>query len=364
VTRVPFVDVVAGVRADRDELLAAMTRVLDSGHYIGGPEVAGFEREFAALCAAPHAAAVRTGTDALLLALRALGVGPGHEVITAPNSFFATAEAISLAGATPVFADVNDATLTLDPAAAAARVGPRTKAIIPVHLYGQPAEIEPLRALGLPILEDACQAHGARDGGRRVGSLGDAAAFSFYPTKNLGAIGEGGAITAASAEVDARVRQLRDHGQREKHEHVVVGMNARLDALQCACLRVRLRRLELACATRRALAASYAEALAGIPGVRLPTERPSSEHVYHLYVVRVPDRERVRTRLGERGIDTAIHYPTPIHLQPAYAALGHKAGDFPVAERAAAQIVSLPMYPELGAEAVARVAAALREAVA
>jgi dTDP-4-amino-4,6-dideoxygalactose transaminase len=366
VSRVPFVDLGAGWRAVREEVLAAIAQVLDSGAYVGGPAVGQFEKDFAAACGAEQAVAVKTGTDALLLALRALGVGPGDEVVTAPNSFFATAEAIALAGATPVFADVDDATLLIDPAQVARVVGKKTKAVIPVHLYGQCADVDAVRAAagGLPIIEDSCQAHGATRGGRRAGSLGVAAAFSFYPTKNLGALGEGGAVTTSDAGLAARMRALRDHGQTQKHVHEVIGYNARLDTLQCAALGIKLRGLDAAAAGRRRAAAAYRQRLAGVKGVRLVAEAPGNEHVYHLFVVRVADRERVRAKLGERGVDSAIHYPTPIHLQPAFRSLGKGPGSFPVTERAVAEIVSLPMWPEISDEQIARVCDALAEAVA
>jgi dTDP-4-amino-4,6-dideoxygalactose transaminase len=358
--RIPFVDVTAAVRPLKEEILAAVGEILDTGQYIGGPRVAAFEKAFAEMCGVPHAISLKNGTDALLLALRAVGVGPGDEVITAPNSFFATAEAIALAGATPVFADVADDTLNLDPAQVARRVGKKTKAIVPVHLYGQMAE---LPSIALPIVEDACQAHGATQNGARAGSLGVAGCFSFYPTKNLGALGEGGAVTTRSAEVAQAILRLRDHGQSQKHQHDVIGTNARLDAIQCAALHIKLRGLPAAIQARRAIAARYRERLADVQGVRLLDERPGNVAVYHLMIARVRDRDRVRARLAERGIDTAIHYPTPIHLQPAFAALGHKPGDFPVAEASTKEIISLPMYPELPLASVDRVANELAAAV-
>jgi dTDP-4-amino-4,6-dideoxygalactose transaminase len=363
VKRVPFVDLGAGTRPLREQLLAAVAGVLDSGAWVGGPAVAGFEKAFAAFCETSDAAAVGTGTDALLLALRALGVGPGDEVITATNSFFATGEAIALAGAKPVFADVDDSTLLIDPADVARKLTDRTRAIIPVHLYGQPADMDALGKLGKPLLEDSCQAHGARLHGKRAGSLGVAAAFSFYPTKNLGAIGEGGAITSSDAGLMARVRKLRDHGQKDKHVHEEVAYNARLDALQCAMLTVKLAHLDAWCHARRQLAARYRTELARVPGVRLLAERHGAEGVYHLMIVRVAQRDRVRARLGELGIDTAIHYPTPMHLQPAFASLGQTIGSLPVAERAAGEILSLPMYPEMAMGDVDRVCSALADAM-
>jgi dTDP-4-amino-4,6-dideoxygalactose transaminase len=372
---VPFVDLAALVRPSKAEYLAAFERVLDSGGFVGGPAVTTFEAAFASYCGAPHAIAVGTGTDALVLALRALGIGPGDEVITAANSFFATAEAISHAGAIPVLADVDDATLLLDPADAARRVTRRTRCIIPVHLFGQIADMAPIRALAaanqLHVLEDAAQAHGATrtgPGGEpwRAGSIAGVAAFSFYPTKNLGALGEGGAITTRDAELAERVRRLRDHGQAGRHDHVDVGYNARLDALQCACLSISLDRLDENNAARRALAVHYREALAGVPGVRLVAEPAGSSPVYHLMVVRVAAarRDAIRDALGKAGIATAIHYPRPIHLQPAYARLGQGAGSCPVSERAANEMISLPMYPDLTAAQVDRVVDALRAALA
>jgi len=371
---VPFVDLAALIRPSKQDYLAAFERVLDTGGFIGGPAVAAFETGFARYCGSPHAVAVRTGTDALVLALRALGVGPGDEVITAANSFFATAEAISHAGATPVLADVDDATLLIDAGDVARRITRRTRCVIPVHLFGQIVDMAPLQALAaanrLRVLEDSAQAHGATrtgPGGEpwRAGSIAEIAAFSFYPTKNLGALGEGGAITTRDPGLAERVQRLRDHGQAGRHEHVDVGYNARLDALQCACLSISLARLDAGNAARVRLAARYREQLAGAPGVRLVAEPAGSSPVHHLMVVRVDAarRDAVRERLAAAGIATAIHYPRPIHLQPAYAHLGQGAGSCPVAERAANEMISLPMYPDLTTAQVDRVAAALRTAV-
>jgi dTDP-4-amino-4,6-dideoxygalactose transaminase len=361
--KVPFVDLVTWARPARDEYLAAVAHVLDTGTFVGGPQVAEFEAAFARHCGAAHAVAVNTGTDALLLALRALGVGPGDEVITAANSFFATAEAISLAGATPVLADVCDDTLLLDVDDAARRITARTRCIIPVHLFGQLADMarvhELARAHGLRVLEDAAQAHGATRGTYRAGSCADAAAFSFYPTKNLGAFGEGGAVTTSDAAIADRLRRLRDHGQAGRHDHVEIAYNARLDSLQCACLSITLRRLDAANAARRALAARYRERLGD---VRLVDEAAGSAPVYHLMVARVDAarRDAIRDTLAAAGIATAIHYPTPIHLQRAYAHL-RQAG-CPVAERAAKEMISLPMFPDLTIAQVDHVADVLRRA--
>jgi dTDP-4-amino-4,6-dideoxygalactose transaminase len=367
--KVPFVDLRAGIAPHRDEYLARITEVVDSAYFAGGPVVAELENAFAEYCGAGHAVSAATGTDAMLLGLRALGVGPGDEVITAANSFFATAEAISHAGATPVFADVRDDTLLLDPGSVADRVTDRTKAIVPVHLFGQIADMEAIEALaeprGLLVMEDAAQAHGATRNGRRAGSMGAAAGFSFYPAKNMGAFGEGGALTTRTAEVAERARQLRDHGQDGKHNHVEIGYNARLAAIQCACLCVRLKYMDDVTAARRRLAAAYRERLAQLSGVRTVSEDAAGEAVYHLFVVRVDAgiRDAVCTALGSAGVGVAIHYPVPIHLQPAYESLGYREGDLPVAERAAREMISLPMYPEMSLEAVDHVVSSLRRAL-
>ena len=373
-TGVPFVDLPALVQPSKAEYLAAFERVLDTGGFIGGPAVSAFEDAFARYCGAPHGISVRTGTDALILALRAFGVGPGDEVITAANSFFATAEAISHAGATPVLADVDDATLLIDAGDAARRVTERTRCIIPVHLFGQIADMAAVQALAaahrLHVLEDSAQAHGATRTGPsgevwRAGSIAEVAAFSFYPTKNLGALGEGGAVTTRDPQIAEHVKQLRDHGQAGRHDHVDVGYNARLDALQCACLSISLAKLDAGNAKRRMLAEHYRAALAGVSGVRLIAEAPGSSPVHHLMVVRVDAarRDAIRDQLSKAGIATAIHYPRPIHLQRAYAHLGQGPGTCPNAERAANEMISLPMFPDLTIAQVDRVVEALRSAV-
>jgi len=349
--KVPFVDLVAWAKPSKEEYLAEFAKLIDTGAYVGGPQVGSFEAAFATYCGATHAAAVKTGTDALLLALRALGVKAGDEVITAANSFFATGEAIALAGATPVLADVDDATLLIDVDDAARRVTRKTKCIIPVHLFGQLADMDRVHQLarshGMRVLEDSAQAHGATRGSWRAGSSADAAAFSFYPTKNLGALGEGGAITSKDASIIDAVKRLRDHGQAGRHDHVEVAYNARLDSLQCACLEISLRRLDGANASRRTLAAHYRSRLDG--KVRLVAEAPASVPVYHLMIVRVDaaKRDAIRTKMGEQGVGTAIHYPTPIHLQKAFAHLGQGAGSCPVAERSVREMISLPMFPDM-----------------
>jgi dTDP-4-amino-4,6-dideoxygalactose transaminase len=372
---IPFVDLAALIRPSKADYLAAFERILDSGGFIGGAAVADFEAGFARYCGARHAISVSTGTDALVLALRALGVGRGDEVITAANSFFATAEAISHTGATPVLADVDDGTLLLDATDAARRITPRTRCIIPVHLFGQIADVAAIDALAaahhLHVLEDAAQAHGATrtsPGGNalRAGSIAPIAAFSFYPTKNLGALGEGGAITTCDGGLAERIRRLRDHGQAGRHDHVDVGYNARLDAVQCACLSINLARLDAGNAARRTLAAHYHARLADVSGVRLVAEPAGSAPVYHLMVVRVDAarRDAVRERLAAAGVATAIHYPRPIHLQRAYAHLGQGPGSCPVAERAAAEMISLPMFPDLAIAQVDMVVDALAAALA
>jgi dTDP-4-amino-4,6-dideoxygalactose transaminase len=360
--KVPFVDLIAWARPSREEYLAAFAKIIDSGAYVGGPQVAEFEQAFAAYCGTKHAVSVKTGTDALLLALRALGVRPGDEVVLPANSFFATAEAVSLAGATPVFADVDDDTLLVTADELARRTTPRTRGWIPVHLFGQLADMNPILAAadGLWVLEDSAQAHGATRDGRRAGSIGRAAAFSFYPTKNLGALGEGGCVTTNDGELADHVRRLRDHAQAGRHDHVEIGYNARLDSVQCACLAISLRRLDDANAARRRLAARYRERLHG--KVRLVAEAPNSSPVYHLMIVRVDAarRDAIRDAMGKAGVATAIHYPTPIHRQRAY---GHPAGTCPIAERAAAEMISLPMFPDLTLEQVDRVCDVLLNAI-
>src|SRR5438093_8435232 len=378
---IPAIDLPATYAALKTDIDAAVERVLVSGRYIGGPEVEGLEREFAQFCGVPHAVAVASGTDALRFALMTAGVGAGSEVITSPLSFIATTEAVTQAGARPVFVDVEPDSLTLDPARLAAALTAKTKAIVPVHLYGQTADMAPILALarerGLAVIEDACQAHGAQyrgsagAPGRVAGALADAGCFSFYPTKNLGGCGEGGMVTTSRREVAQRIRRLRDHGQVEKYRHLEEGYNGRLDALQAAILRVKLRHLPAWNERRRALALRYRAGLSDLaaphgdgPGrgdLVLPVERAGARHVYHLFCVRVKDRERVRAALFEQGVETGVHYPIPLHLQPAYAWMGLSEGSFPVAERAAREVLSLPLYPEMTEDQVDRVCEALRD---
>ena len=369
--RVPFVDLTAEYRSLRAEVDAAIARVVDQTAFIGGEEVAAFEREFAAFLGAAHAVGVANGTDALELALQALGIGPGDAVLTVPFTFAAPVEAIVRRGATPLLADIGD-DFTLDPNAAAAVLARRpVRAIIAVHLYGHPADLDRLlplaRAHGAALIEDAAQAHGAwcevAGRRRRIGSVGDAACFSFYPTKNLGAMGDGGAVVTASDELAARVRLLANHGERSKYEHVIGdGRNSRLDALHAAVLRVKLAHLDDWNQARRAVAQRYAAALTGLP-LRLPRERPGGIAVYHQYAVRTAGRDRLRHRLAEQGIGTGIHYPRPLHEQEGFRQLGYGRGSLPVAERCAAEVLSLPMSPFLSEEQIAYVGDGVRRAM-
>jgi dTDP-4-amino-4,6-dideoxygalactose transaminase len=362
----PFVDLAAQRAALGDALERACVDALARGDYVLGADVASFEQEFADYCGARHAIGVDSGTSALELTLRAYGIGPGDEVITAANTFVATAFAISHTGATPVLVDVDPITYTIDPALLAAAVNSRTRAIVPVHLYGQPADMTAINQVAathrLIVIEDACQAHGASDHGRRTGTLGHAAAFSFYPAKNLGAAGDAGIAVTNDDPVAERLRLLRNYGAADKYRSEMIGYNRRLDTLQAAMLRVKLPHLDDWNAARRGHAARYDELLAGLPLSR-PATRPGVEHVWHLYVVRVRDRDAVRERLAEVGIETGVHYPVPIHLQPAYRQLGHGVGDFPVTERLAGEVLSLPIYPELRSDALERVASVLRDSI-
>jgi dTDP-4-amino-4,6-dideoxygalactose transaminase len=358
------VDLKAHVAALRPEIDAAVRRVLDSGRFILGPEGEAFETELAAHVQARHCVGVANGTEALQLALEALGVGPGDEVVTSPLTAAFTALAILRAGARPVFADLDPATLNVSPEAVARAVTPRTRALMPVHLYGHPADLDPMLALarerGIAVVEDACQAVGALYRGRPVGCLSGIGAMSFYPTKNLGALGDGGAVLLDDADRARRVRQLRNGGQSDRYRHDVVGLNSRLDEVQAAILRVGLGHLEAWTARRRALAALYLRELTGV-AARLPVEQPYATAAYHLFVIRHPRRDALMTRLQERGIETLIHYPIPLHLQPAFASLGGKSGDFPEAEAAAREIVSLPLHHGMTDEQARFVAASVRE---
>jgi dTDP-4-amino-4,6-dideoxygalactose transaminase len=363
---IPLVDLKAQYRSIQADIDAAIRRVLESSQFILGDEVAGFERDFAPYCGASEAIAVNSGTSALHLALLAAGVGAGDEVITVPFTFVATVSAICYTNARPVFVDVDPEYYTMDPSRIEAAITPRTKAIVPVHLYGQPADMDPIldiaRRHGLTVIEDAAQAHGAEYKGRRCGSIGEIACFSFYPGKNLGAYGEGGAIVTSSADLARRMRLLRNWGEERRYEHAFKAFNYRMDGLQGAILGVKLKHLEEWTERRRSRARAYRAALAGSP-IGLPAERPDVRHVYHVFAIRVPDRDAVRAQLTERGIQTGVHYPIPVHLQPAHRDLGYNRGDFPVAEDIARQVLSIPIYPELTDEQVHSVATALRAAV-
>jgi dTDP-4-amino-4,6-dideoxygalactose transaminase len=364
---IPLADLQAQYRSLKPEIDEAVTRVLDSAQFILGPAVADFETEFAVYCSTSEAIGVNSGTSALHLAMLAAGVGPGDEVITVPFTFVATVAAIEYAGATPVFVDIEPDYFTMDPALLAAAITPRTKAILPVHLYGQSADMDPIldiaRRHGVVVIEDACQAHGADYNGRRCGSLAELACFSFYPGKNLGAYGEGGAVVTGDAALAKRVRLLRNWGEETRYEHKYRGFNYRMDGIQGAILGVKLRYLDAWTEARRSRAAVYRSLLAGT-GVGLPAERRGSRHVYHVFAIRVPQRDELRAALAAAGVQTGVHYPVPVHLQPAYRDLGYEAGDFPVSETLASDVLSLPMFPELSDSQIETVAGAIRAHVA
>jgi len=362
---IPFVDLKTQYCAIKDEIDVAMARVFETGQFVLGDEVKAFEEEFATASGAAYGVAVSSGTAALQLALLAADVHPGDEVITVPFTFVATVAAIEYTGARPVLVDVDPASLTMDPAQLEAAITPRTKAILPVHLYGQPADMDPILAIaarhGLTVIEDAAQAHVARYKGRPVGTLGELACFSFYPSKNLGAYGEGGLVLTRRADLAERLRLLRSWGERKKYEHVVPAFNARMQGFQGAILRVKLRHLEAWTELRRSHARRYNERLAD-SGLVLPIEQPYARHVYHLYTVRTSERAALQAALGAADIQTGLHYPTPVHLQPAYAGLGYGPGAFPVSERAANEVLSLPMFPELTNAQIDAVVSAVRVA--
>jgi dTDP-4-amino-4,6-dideoxygalactose transaminase len=361
---IPFVDLRAQYAGIKTEIGAAIAHVLDSGQYVLGEEVETFEREFAASCGAAHGVAVNTGTSALHLALLGAGVGPGDEVITVPFTFVATVAAICYTGARPVFVDIDPATFTMDVNQIARAITPKTKAILPVHLYGQPADMDPILDIaaqyGLAVIEDACQAHIAQYKARPVGGLGRAGCFSFYPGKNLGAYGEGGMLVTSDPAMARQARMLRDWGQERKYQHVLKGFNYRMEGLQGAILRVKLRHLPAWTEARRRHAQSYHDRLRH-SGLTLPIETSYARHVYHIYAVRVADRTTLQRTLQANGISTGIHYPVPVHLQPAYADLGYAPGDFPASERAAREVLSLPMFPELSDTEIDLVSAAISQ---
>ena len=363
---IPFLDLKAPHVELRDDIDAAITRVLDSGWYILGPEVEAFEAEYAAYCQASHAVGVANGLDALHLALRAMGVGPGDEVIVPSNTYIATWLAVSQCGATPVPVEPVDATYNLDPARIEAAITSATRVILPVHLYGQPADLDPILAIarkhGLRVLEDAAQAHGARYKGRRIGAHGDAVAWSFYPGKNLGALGDGGAVTTNDPELADRIRVLRNYGSRLKYVNEVKGFNSRLDPIQAAVLRVKLAHLDGWNARRGSIAALYLSGL-GECGLMLPQVPAFADPAWHLFVVRHPRRDALQKRLAELGVGTLIHYPIPPHRQEAYAGAGFRAEDFALANAQAEEVLSLPIGPHLGLTDASEVVRCVREAV-
>ncbi len=363
-----FVDMKREHSLIRAELDAAYDEVISSCGFILGPTVGRFEQEFAAFCGTERSVGVGCGLDALTLALKAMGVGPGDEVVTVANTFIATANAISQVGATPVLVDCDEATMNIDVDQIAAAITDKTAALLPVHLYGRLANMDAILKIaeehGVPVLEDAAQAHGAERDGKRAGSFGVAGCFSFYPAKNLGALGDGGAVATNDGALADRIELIRSYGQKVKNRHDVPGVNSRLDGLQAAFLSVKLKHLAEGNAARRRAAREYDRLLAEVPGVGLlPREEQDSAHVYHLYVVRVDDRDRVRAALGDAGVQSGIHYPTPIHRQPAYAELGYGPGAFPVAEKLGGEILTLPMFPSITDDEIARVASALAAAV-
>jgi dTDP-4-amino-4,6-dideoxygalactose transaminase len=360
---IPFLDLKAQHRALRAELLEAAGRVIDSCQFALGNEVAAFEEEFASYCNVKYAAGVNTGTSALHLAFLAAGIGPGDEVITVSHTFMASVSSIRYAGAKPVLVDIDPRTYTMDPALVERAITKSTKAILPVHLYGQPADMDPILAVAkkhdLLVIEDACQAHGAEYKGRRAGSIGHMAAFSFYPGKNLGACGEGGAFVTNDPEYIKKVKMLRDWGQEKRYHHVLEGYNYRMDNLQGAFLRIKLRHLPAWTEARRAHAALYRELFAGSP-VRYPHEAEYAKHVYHLYAVMAEGRDTLQKVLNDKGVATGLHYPIPVHLQPCFAHLGYKLGDLPHSEKAAAEEISLPMFAELTDEQIHTIVAAVK----
>jgi dTDP-4-amino-4,6-dideoxygalactose transaminase len=364
--KVPVIDLKAEYTELRAEILAALDRVGEKSAFVLGEDVEAFEREFADFCGTRHCVALSTGTAALHVGLLGLGVQAEHEVITSPNTFVAASEAIEYCGAVPVFVDIDPATANLDARLLERAITPRTRAIMPVHLYGRPADMDAIREVAarhdVRILEDAAQAHGARYRGRRVGGLGHAGAFSFYPTKNLGACGEGGALTTDDDQIARFARAARSHGQTARYEHEFVGFNYRMQGYQGAVLRIKLRRLYAWTARRQEIAREYRRLLAGAR-LEMPVDDPRDECVYHQFVIYVSNRNAVITQLAAREIETSVHYPRPVHLQPAYSSLGYPPGIFPHAERACERVLSLPMFPSLTAEQIAYVAASVREIV-
>lgn len=363
--KVPFLDLVAQGAPLKNDVLVMVGNAIDSAGFIGGPNVTSFEEAFAAFCETSHCVGVASGTDALRFALQAAGVKPGDEVITVAHTFIATTEAISQVGAKPVFVDIRPDTWNIDVGKIENCITPRTAAIVPVHIYGQPADMDPIMEIaekhGLVVVEDACQAHGARYKGRRAGSIGDIGCFSFYPGKNLGAYGEGGAATTNRGETAQYMAKIRDHGQKSKYYHDIEGYNGRLDAIQAGVLGIKLNHLQAWNTARRANAARYKELLQDVDEVTLPVESPDAESVYHLFVILVDQRNELQSFLAGKGVATGLHYPLPLHLQEAYQDLGYNQGDFPVTESVAKRLLSLPMYPELTPEQIEYVADCIKK---
>jgi dTDP-4-amino-4,6-dideoxygalactose transaminase len=361
---IPCLDLPAQMKPLRKEIDAAIARTLDNCSFCLGPDVAQFEKDFARFCGAEHCVGFNSGTSALHVAMLLLGVGRGDEVITTPHTFVATSWAISYVGAKPVYVDIEDATFNLDPALVERAITPRTKAIMPVHLYGHPCDLDRLLAIcrkhKLPLVEDAAQAHGAKYRGKTVGTFGEISCFSFYPGKNLGAYGEGGALVTNNAAFAARARALREHGSTQRYHHDEVGFNYRMEGIQGAVLGIKLKHIAKWNAERRRVALRYTELLAGTP-LQLPREAAYAESAWHLYVVRHPRRDELKKHLEANGVGCALHYPMPLHLQKCYATLGHKTGDFPAAEKAARECLSLPIYAELTDEQVHRVVAVIKD---
>jgi dTDP-4-amino-4,6-dideoxygalactose transaminase len=357
---IPFLDLKAQFKQIEQDVVPAVTKAMQTGAFIGGPEVSGFEEEFAAFCDSAHCVGVGSGTDALRFALIAAGIGPGDEVITVPNTFIATTEAISQVGAQPVFVDIKADTCNMDPEKIEASITTKTRAVLPVHLYGQPVDMDAILQIAdknnLIVIEDACQAHGALYKGKKAGSMGIAGCFSFYPGKNLGAFGEAGAVVTQDEALAKKMRMIRDHGQEKKYYHLIEGYNGRLDAIQAAVLRIKLKQLPSWNKARQTFARIYDELLEGIKGLAIPTEAEFAKSVYHLYVIHVDQRDALQKYLSDKGVATGLHYPLPLHLQAAYKSLGYKSGAFPVAEDSASRLLSLPMFPEMTQEQIQYIA--------
>ena len=363
--KIPFLDLRAQYKQIEKEVIPALTDAMQNSAFIGGPQVVGFEEEFATFCESDYCVGVGSGTDALRFALMAAGIGPGDEVITVANTFIATAEAISQVGARPVFVDIKEDTCNIDTDKIDNLINKKTRAIIPVHLYGQPADMDAVTEIAkkndLVVIEDACQAHGALNNGKKAGSIGIAGCFSFYPGKNLGAFGEAGAVVTQNEKIANKIRMIRDHGQEKKYYHQIEGFNGRLDAIQAIVLRIKLKKLKEWNALRQRNARLYNDMLSDIPGITPPTEAQFAESVYHLYVIHVDNRDKLQQHLTDSGIATGLHYPLPLHLQKAYEHLGYSKGAFPVAEGKANRLLSLPMYPELTPHEIGYITSAIKK---